>query len=204
MKFVVSVVVPALALTVAVVVPFGVPPVPPPPVELLPPPPQAAQETIATKATRAKAVLQRGWRPRKPIKTIPAPTKQPSATSSPGVHELGFCNLDAGNKAVEAAVATVIVIVWLGVPGVSVTDAGFVGGVVAKVHDANAGSTGHWNPDTTSEPDVRFKAVTVSVKVCEFPCATVNVELDGEMEKLGVNRPMRADTFGVPRPVARS
>jgi hypothetical protein len=95
-------------------------------------------------------------------------------------------------------VATVIVIVWLGVPGVSVTDAG------AKVQVASAGSTGHWNPDTTSEPDVRFEAATVSVKVCELPCATVNVGLEVEIEKLGLNWLISADTFGVPRPVARS
>ncbi len=103
-------------------------------------------------------MLKRGWRPRKPIKAMPAHTKQQSATSSPGVHEPGFCNFHAGNKAVEAAVATVIVTVWLGVPGVSVTDAGLVGGVVAKVHDASAGSTGHWNPDTTSEPERKIRS----------------------------------------------
>jgi hypothetical protein len=202
-KFVVSVVVPVVALTVAVVVPLGVPPVPPP-FELLPPPPQPAHATIVANTISAKAVLQRGWCPRNPISASPAHKTQASRVTTVGVHFPGLRIFDIGNDAVAGAVVTVIVTVWLSVPGVRVTDAGLVAGVVAKVHDANDGSTGHWNPDTTIEPDVRFEAVTVSVKDCELPCATVNVGLDAVIEKLGPNWLMSAKTFGVPSPVAKS
>ena len=129
---------------------------------------------------------------------------QPSKTSSRDVHEPGFCNLQAGEKAVEAAVVTVMVTVWLGVPGVSVTDVGLVAGAVANVHVASDGSTGHWNPLTTSDPEVRFTAVTVRVTTCELPCDIVTVSLDGVIKNVGPSLPSRAVTFGVPSPVAKS
>ena len=72
------------------------------------------------------------------------------------------------------------------------------------MHDASDGSTGHWNPDTTIEPEVRFEAVTVSIKDCEPPSVTVNDGLDVEIEKLGPNWLISTETFGVPSPVARS
>ena len=173
MKFIVDVAVPFVALTLAVVAPVGVPPVlpPPPPPELLPLPLHAAKLNTVANSIAQRAVTQERWRrvsKNAIMANAAARTTDSRAMEYPSE---GLGHFEIGIEPV-AAVFTVTVMVCDGFAGVSVTDAGLVAGFVAKVQVASEGNTGHWNPLTVIEPDVRFTAVAVRVRVPEFPFVT--------------------------------